>query len=68
MQTHFRFQPKKLAAVLLMGGVLLAPLANHGCEVRGYSPKLDAPITVVHLLPESPSNAVILPPALSTLG
>ena len=67
MQTHFRFQPKKLAAVLLMGGVLLAPLASHGCDARGSSPKLDAPITAVHLLSESPSNAVILHPALSRL-
>lgn len=68
MQINSRFQPKKLVAVLIIGGVLLAPLASHGCEVRGSSPKLEAPNNAVQLLPESPYNAVFLPPAFSWLG
>ncbi|PKB78789.1 MAG: hypothetical protein BZY88_16645 [SAR202 cluster bacterium Io17-Chloro-G9] len=67
MKKHFRFQLRKLAAVLLMGGVLLAPLASHGCDVRGSSPKLDAPTTAVQLLPESHPNAGYLIPVLSRL-
>ena len=57
MQKHSRFKPMKLAAVLVIGGILLAPLASHGCEVKGSSPKLDGPTTAVQILPESPHSA-----------
>ena len=68
MRKHSRFQPRKLAAVLLIGGILLAPLASHGCDVRGSSPKLDTPTTWVQVLPEFPSSAGLLPPVLSRPG
>lgn len=29
---------KKLFAVLVVGGVLLSPVATHGCQVKGASP------------------------------
>ena len=67
MRTDFRFQPRKLAAVLLMGGVLLAPLASHGCDAKGTSPKLDPPTTAMQLLPEPSYGAAFLPTALYRL-
>ncbi|PKB63481.1 MAG: hypothetical protein BZY80_06860 [SAR202 cluster bacterium Io17-Chloro-G2] len=67
MKKHFRFQLRKSAAVLMIGGILLAPLASHGCDAKGSSPKLEAPITAVQHLAESQTTAGSLLPVLSRL-
>jgi hypothetical protein len=36
------FRPKALVAAVVLAGVLLAPLASHGCDARGTSPEDDA--------------------------
>ena len=60
MRKRFRFQSRYLAAVLVLAGVLLAPLASHGCDAKGSSPKLENSTTAVQLIPESPSSAGFL--------
>lgn len=41
-----KFRPKALVAAVVVFGVLLAPLASHGCDARGTSPDDDAAATV----------------------
>lgn len=36
-----RFRPRALVAAVVLAGVLLAPLASHGCDARGASPEDD---------------------------
>lgn len=57
MRKFFRFQPRNVAALMLLGGVLLTPLASHGCDAKGASPKLDTPAPVVQDIPDSPSGS-----------
>jgi hypothetical protein len=57
MRKFFRFQPRNVAALMLLGGVLLTPLASHGCDAKGASPKLDTPAKAVQAIPESPSGS-----------
>ena len=39
------FRPRALVAGVVLAGVLLAPLASHGCHARGTSPENDAAAT-----------------------
>ena len=39
------FRPRALVAAVVLAGVLLAPLASHGCDARGASPENDAAAT-----------------------
>ncbi len=47
MKKSFKFLPKAILATLLIGGLLLAMVASHGCDVNGSSPagQDSAPIT-----------------------
>ena len=47
MKKSFNFLPKAIIATLLIGGLLLALVASHGCSVKGSSPaeQESAPIT-----------------------
>ena len=38
MKKSFNFLPKVIFATLLVGGLLLALVASHGCTVTGSSP------------------------------
>ena len=40
------FRPKALVAAVVLAGVLLAPLASHGCDARGTRAEDDAAATV----------------------
>jgi len=57
MRKYFRFQSRYIFGLMVLGGVILTPLASHGCDVRGSSPKSDTPNGSVQTIPDSPSSA-----------
>lgn len=41
------FRPKAAIAALILGGVLLAPVASHGCQARGTNLQEEVPVAGV---------------------
>ena len=58
MRKFAGFRPRAAIAALVLGGVLLAPLASHGCQVRGNSLQEEIPVTGVQATGESQTAAV----------
>ena len=44
MRKFTRFRPKATIAAFLLGVVLLAPMASHGCQARGTSLQEEIPV------------------------
>ena len=53
------FRPRAAIAALVLGGVLLAPMASHGCQVRGSSLQEEIPVTGVQAPLEAHTSAVL---------
>ena len=54
------FRPKAAIAVLILGGVLLAPVASHGCQARGASLQEDIPQAGIQAPLESQTAGALL--------
>ena len=56
MRKYFRFQSRYIFGLMVLGGVILTPLASHGCDVRGASPKSDTPNDSVQVVHDAPTS------------